>query len=384
MAAAQRRFRWGFLGLGLVLAGLIAWLAFGSHHQAQARPERVANVAVAPILVQNLPTFLTELGAAQAWYSDLINPQVAGKVLYVAPEGQFVRKGERLVSIECSPYQATLTQAQGALKRDQALLQGAQVDLARYQTLLKQNSIARQTEEDEEATVKQDQGTVLNDQGAVAAAQVNVGWCDIRSPIDGRVGVRLVDPGNIVSTALTTGIVSVNQVQPIAVTFTVPEGDFQRLAAFSDGFTRPLETEALSQETGQSLGAGELIVADNNVNQSTGTVAMKARFANPARQLWPGQFVNVRLRLETLAGALTVPAAAVNQGPNGSFVYVVGPDNKARNVPVALVTTQGGASAVRGALRPGELVVTDGQMSLRPGAQVRYLRASPAAARPAA
>jgi multidrug efflux system membrane fusion protein len=371
---AARRFRWGFVVLAIVLAGLIAWLTL-AHKPAQAQPEHVVQVAVAPVVVEDVPTYVAELGAAQAWYSVLINPQVGGKLTYVAPEGKFVKKGELLVGIECSPYEAALTQAQGALRRDEALLQGAQVDLARYQTLIKQNSIARQTEEDEEATVKEDQGTVENDKGAVAAAEVNVGWCHIRSPIDGRVGVRLVDPGNVVSTGLTTGIVSVNQMQPIAVTFTVPEGDFQRLAAFSQGFTRPLETEALSQETGASLGMGELVVADNNVNQATGTVAMKARFPNAERSLWPGQFVNVRLRLQTVPNALTVPAAAVNQGPNGAFVYVVGPENHVIDQPVSVVTTQGAVAVLRAPLRPGQLVVTDGQMSLRPKSEVRYQRA---------
>src|SRR6185312_276878 len=160
----------------------------------------------------------------------------------------------------------------------------------RFQTLLAQNSIARQTADDQAATVKQDEGAVLADQGAVAAAKVNVGYCRITSPVDGRVGMRLVDPGNIVSTGLTTGIVSVNQIQPIAVVFTIPQGDFQRLSTVSAGFTRPLTVEAFSQDSGAPLGSGELIVADNHVDQTTGTVQLKARFANDARLLWPGQF----------------------------------------------------------------------------------------------
>jgi multidrug efflux system membrane fusion protein len=371
MGAPRRRVPWGFVALAFVLAALVAWLVFGrgpSPHKGQPP----VHVTVAAITVQDVPTYLTALGAAQAWYSVLINPQVSGKVVFVAPEGDYVKKGALLVKIECSPYEAALTQAKGALARDRALLQGAEVDLTRYQTLLKQNSIARQTEEDEEATVKQDEGTVINDQGTLAAAQVNVGWCDIHSPIDGRVGVRLVDPGNIVSTSLTTGIISVNEVEPIAVTFTIDEGDFQKLANYSNGFTTPLETEALSQETGASLGTGELIVADNNVNQSTGTVTMKAKFPNATRQLWPGQFVNVRLKLTTLPHALAVPNVAVNQGPKGAFVYVVGPGDVANVQPVSLLTTQGNLAVIQGSVRPGELVVTDGQMSLAPKTPVTY------------
>jgi multidrug efflux system membrane fusion protein len=314
---------------------------------------------------------VTALGAAQAWQGVLIVPQISGRLTYVAQEGEDVRAGQLLVQIDCGPFQAALTQAQGQLRRDQATLAGAKIDLARYQTLVTQNSIARQTAEDEAATVKQEEGTVLADQGAVEAAAVNVRYCKIYSPVDGRVGVRLVDPGNIVSTTATTaGIVSVNQIQPIAVTFTVPQGDFQRLVSASAGFTRPLETQAASQETGADLGSGELVVADNHVDQTTGTVEMKARFPNPTRQLWPGQFVNVNLTLQTLAKATVVPASAINQGPKGAFVYLIGTGNKVTAQPVKVMTTQGAMAVVESGLSAGQSVVTDGQMALRPGLTV--------------
>jgi multidrug efflux system membrane fusion protein len=373
-----RRFRWGFIALGLVLLALIAWLALGHKPQHPRRLPAVA-VSVAKATVQDVPTTLTELGAVQAWQGVLINPQVNGRLTYVAKEGEDVRAGALVAEIDCAPYEATLTQAEGALRRDQAVLQGARVDLARYETLVAQNSIAKQTAEDEAATVHQDEGAVQNDEGVVAAAKVNVGWCRIKSPVSGRIGVRLIDPGNIVSTSLTTGIISVNQIQPIAVTFTVPQGDFQRLASVSAGFSRPLTTEALSQETGASLGAGELIVADNHVDPSTGTVEMKARFENAGRRLWPGQFVNVRLTLQTLSHAVTVPSSAVNQGPKGPFVYVVGADSKAIVQPVVVAATEGDVAVIQSGVTPGQTVVTDGQMSLRPGALVSTGR--PAGAR---
>ncbi len=366
-----RRFRWGFVVLGVLLIALLAWLALGNKPAKSKGPPPVG-VTVAPVTIQDVATTMSELGAAQAWQGVLINPQVNGRLTYVANEGDDVRKGAPLVEIDCGPYRAALTQAQGALRRDQAILAGAQRDLARFQQLVTQNSIARQTAEDEEATVKQDQGTVLADQGAVQAAQVNVNYCKIPSPVDGRVGVRLVDPGNIVTTGLTTGIVSVNQIEPIAVLFTIPQGDFQRLSEVSGGFARPLAVEALSQETGADLGAGELIIADNHVDQTTGTVQMKARFPNASRQLWPGQFVNISLTLETLHNAITVPAAAVNQGPKGAFVYVVGPGAKAVNQAVNVVTTEGAIAVIQGGLKAGQLVVTDGQMSLRPGSTVNF------------
>lgn len=369
-----RRFRWGFVVLALVLVALIAWLTQRHKETKPKGPPPVA-VTVAPVIIQDIATSMSALGAAQAWQGVLINPQVNGRLTYVAREGDDVRKGALLVEIDCGPYHAALTQAEGALRRDQAILAGAQRNLARFQTLLAQNSIARQTADDQAATVKQDEGTVLADQGAVAAARVNVGYCRITSPVDGRVGVRLVDPGNIVSTGLTTGIISVNQVQPIAVLFTIPQGDFQRLSAVSGGFTHPLTVEALSQETGAPLGSGELIVADNHVDQTTGTVQLKARFPNDARLLWPGQFVNVKLTLQTLRGAVTVPSAAVNQGPNGAYVYVVGPGDKAINQPVNVIATEGEIAVIQGGLRAGQRVVTDGQMSLKRGSTVRVRQA---------
>jgi multidrug efflux system membrane fusion protein len=366
-----RRFRWGFVALAVVLIALIAWLALFPK-PAKPKGQPPVPVTVAAVTQQDVPTTISALGAAQAWQGVLINPQVNGRLTFVAREGQDVRQGALLVEIDCGPYKAALTQAQGNLRKDEAILAGARANLARYQQLLAENSVARQTAEDQAATVKQNEGAVLADQGAVAAAQVNVRYCRITSPVSGRVGVRLVDPGNIVSTALTTGIVSVNQVQPIAVTFTIPQGDFQRLSAVSGGFTRPLVAQAISQETGADLGSGELMVADNHVDQTTGSVQLKARFANDGRQLWPGQFVNVRLTLETLHNAVTVPSAAVNQGPKGAFVYVVGADQKAINQPVDVLATEGAVAVIQGGLRPGQLVVTDGQMSLRPGAHVAF------------
>jgi len=365
---APRRLRWGFFVPGVLLVALVAG-CLGQQKPASRRPPAVA-VSVAKVSTEDVPITISALGSAQAWQGVLIVPQISGRLTYVAKEGQDVRAGALLVQIDCAPYLAALTQAQGQLRRDESVLAGHRTDLARYQTLVSQNSIARQTAEDEAATVKQDEGTVLADRGAVAAAQVNVRYCRIVSPVDGRVGVRLVDPGNVVSSATTSGVVSVNQIQPIAVTFTVPQGDFQRLVGASAGFTRPLVAQASSQETGADLGAGELVVADNHVDPATGTVQMKARFPNAARQLWPGQFVNVSLTLQTLQNAVAVPTQAVNQGPKGAFVYVVGPDAKVSAQPVSVAATEGAVAVVQSGLKPGQTVVTDGQMSLRPGLAV--------------
>jgi multidrug efflux system membrane fusion protein len=365
-----RRFRWGFIPLGLVLIGLIVWLAIAGRKPAQARTPPPVPVSTAQATTQDVPLTVTALGAAQAWQGVLINPLISGRLDYVAKEGDMVRAGQVLARIDCGPFTAALTQAKGSLARDQGSLEGARRNLVRYQDLVNENSIARQTMEDQAATVKQDEGAVLADKGAVAAAQVNVERCAIHSPINGRVGVRIVDAGNIVVANMTTGIISVNQIQPIAVTFTVPQGDFQRLAAASAGFTRPLQVEAFSQETGAALGAGVLSVADNHVDQATGTVQMKARFENSGSQLWPGQFVNVTLTMQVLQHAVTIPASAVNQGPNGAYAYVVGSDRRAVPRPVSVLTTQGGVAVVQSGVTAGETVVTDGQMSLKPGAPV--------------
>ncbi len=343
---------------------------------------------------------ISALGAAQAWISDQIFAQVSGKLIRVNfAEGSNVRAGQLLAQVDPAPYQAALLQAEGALRRDQAILAGAQLDLARYAQLNAKDSIARQTYEDEVATVKQDEGVVEVDQGAVNAAKVNLSWTRIVSPISGRAGVRLVDPGNLVSAsgsqssvpstvaatnasaASTAGgggspIVTVNQSQPIAVTFTVPQSEFQQLVDLTSGFPKSIDdaVKAISQETGAALGDGELRVADNRVDPSTGTVQLKARFANSGSKLWPGQFVNVELTLQTLKNAITVPSTAINRGPNGSYVFVVGADRKVSMRPVRVSWTQGSLSVVASGVRPGEAVVTDGQMTLKNGSLVRVVR----------
>lgn len=401
--AARRRFHWVFVALGGLAVVLVLWVVF---HKKPAKPQRppAVPVTVARVTVQDVPVSITAIGAAQAWRSDIILAQVSGKLLSVPfREGGEVKAGELLAQVDPAPYRAALMQAQGALRRDQALLAEARVDLARYQTLATQDSIARQTLDTQAALVKQDEGIVLTDQGAVAAAATNLRFTRIVAPISGRAGVRMVDPGNIVNggaaTALpsttvsggasgisnansaastASGIVTINQIEPIAVTFTVPQGDFQRLSDVSGGFRRPLATEALSQDTGAVLGTGTLSIADNKVDPATGTVELKARFENNDHHLWPGQFVNVRLTLQTLSHVVTIPGGAVNQGPNGPFAYVVASDGRAVMRPLKVALTQGPVTVIASGVQPGETVVVDGQMTLKPGSRVR-LRPSPPA-----
>ncbi|MDB5498001.1 MAG: efflux transporter periplasmic adaptor subunit [Phenylobacterium sp.] len=379
--AARRRNRWGFIVLGLVAVALVAWVLT---HRKKAPPPGPPPVAVttATVAVQDIPLTVSALGAAQAWNSATIRAQVSGMLLRVpVREGSDVRAGDLLAEIDPRPFQAALQQAQGALNRDQALLDVARVLLARDKQLLAQDSIARQDFDTQAALVKQDEGIVELDKGVVETAAINLKYCRITAPTDGRVGVRLVDPGNLVSSTDTTGVLILNQITPIAVTFTVPEGDFQRLASVSNRFHAPLAVQALSQETGEALGAGELSIADNRVDPTTGTVTLKARFANPSHQLWPGQFVNVQLVLQTLPRALTIPLAAVNRGPKGAFAYVVGANSKVSVRPVTVTTVEGATAIIQSGLKPGEVVVTDGQLILKPGMTVR---ARPSAPQPAA
>jgi multidrug efflux system membrane fusion protein len=390
---ADRRTRFRIFGaLGAVAIVLGGWAIFHKKDKPTPPPQPVP-VTVAQAQTRDMAINITALGAAQAWTSDTIFAQVSGRLLKVNfTEGAEVRKGQVLAEVDPAPYRAVLAQALGTLHKDQAILAGAQRDLTRYQHLVAADSIARQTAEDQEATVAQDKGIVEFDQGVVDAARVNLRWCTIVAPVSGRAGVRLVDVGNLVSASGSTasaqatasatstapatggtgsGIVVINQLMPIAVTFTVPEGQFEHLGQITNGFRKPLTVQALSQESGQQLDSGQVTIADNKVDPATGTVELKARFENNGKHLWPGQFVNVKLASQTLPHATVVPDAAVNRGPKGTFAFVVGKDGKAVMRPIVIAGSQGGFTAIKSGINPGETVVTDGQMTLKPGSALR-------------
>jgi multidrug efflux system membrane fusion protein len=359
------------LVVAAAVVGLCVWLAVGRETSPAAAVTPPVSVSTARVAYTDVPVAVTALGAAQAWQGVVIRAQVNGRLQRVSvQEGAEVKAGDLIAEIDPAPYQALLLQAQGALERDRAQLRLDRLMLKRYKRLAAQNSIALEQVDTEQALVEALEGTVLADQGAVDLAQVNLNYCRITSPVAGRVGVRLIDAGNLVSTTDTGGIVTINQLEPIAVTFSVPQGDFQRLLEASDGFRRALRTQAFSQDTGALLGSGELTVADNHVDDSSGTVALKARFANEDRKLWPGQFVNVRLTLRVLHHALTIPNAAVNHGPDQMFAYVVGADHRVRVSPISVTEVQGAQAIIGTGLQPGEAVVTDGQVSLKPGSAV--------------
>jgi multidrug efflux system membrane fusion protein len=421
--AHRRRVHVVLAALGLLAIALVAWVIFHKKPEKKPPPHAVPVTAVTA-QAQDFQLAISALGAAQAWTSDMIFAQVSGKLIKVNfKEGSEVRAGQVLAEVDPRPFQAALDEAEGTLKRDQASLDGARRDLTRYQHLAAEGGASRQQLEDEEATVGQDEGTVQIDKGAVAAAKLNLEFCRIVSPVSGRAGVRLVDPGNLVSasgstssvanTSSTTssaapanssgggsggsagpssnsgssggsGIVVINQIQPIAITFSVPQGQFQRLVDASDGFRRPLPVRALSQETGELLDTGTLAIADNRVDQSTGTVELKARFANAGKRIWPGQFVNVNLGVQDLPNAIVLPLAAVNRGPKGQYVFVVGANHKVVMQQVSLVSVQGQDAVIKTGVKPGDMIVTDGQMVLNSGSLVRIVVPGAPAAAPGA
>ena len=368
--AASKRVPWGLVGVVAVALALFGWGIFHGKRSAAPSQSPPTAVRVAPVERRDVPVSINALAQAQGWQAVVMRTQVNGTLLQVpVREGSDVAKGDLIAEIDPAPFRAVLMQAQGALRQDQAQLELARLKLTRYRQLGEQDSIAGLDVETQAALVSQLEGAVIVDQGKVAAAQVNLDYTRIVAPVAGRVGVRLVDAGNVVSTTDTAGIVTINQISPIAVTFTVPQGEFQRLSQASNGFRKTLVTEAYSQESGQLLDTGELVVVDNRVDSNTATVQLKARFNNAERRLWPGQLLNARLTLQTVPGVLALPSIAVNQGPKGFYAYVV-KDGKAEMRPLEVDLRQDEITVVKSGVEAGDTVVVEGQSSLRPGARV--------------
>jgi multidrug efflux system membrane fusion protein len=362
--------------LGLAIAGTAWGLRARGRSQGAAAPagtgspgDRVVPVLTAPVAQRDVPIWLDGLGNVAAFYTVTIKPQVDGRIDKVAfKEGQHVKKGDLLVQIDPRPFAVQLQSAQAALARDGAQLHNAQLNLGRYETLRSQNLIAEQQLTDQAATVAQLDAQVHADQAQVDAAKLQLDYARITSPIDGVVGVRLVDPGNVVHPSDATGLVVVTQMDPIAVFFTLPEDDLPAVnKAMAAG---PVVVEARSRDGDKPLGDGKLAVIDNAINPSTATLKLKAVFDNPQQLLWPNQFVKARLRLTTRNGAIVVPAAVVQRGPQGTFAYVVSPDATAVVRPIAVDSLQGDLALIASGLSAGEQVVVDGQAQLRPGSKV--------------
>ena len=328
-------------------------------------------VTAGTVEAKDVPVFLNGIGTVQAYNMVTIKTRVDGQIMKVAfQEGQQVKEGDLLVEIDPRPYKAVYDQAAAKLETDQANLTNAQLNYNRDAAIVSSNlAVSRQQFDNDKATVAADQGIVDSDKATVEAAQVNLDYCEITAPISGRLGVRLVDVGNIVHAADTTGLVTITQTKPIFVSFTMAQEHLHKIhekQALGD-----LLVQAYGSDNVTLLSEGKLTVIDNAVDQATGTIRLKATFENADERLWPGEFVNVRLILNTRKGVPTVPAQTVQDGPSGKYVYVIKPDDTVERRSVEVSSVQDGIAVIDKGLKAGEHVVVDGQYRLTEGARIR-------------
>jgi len=344
----------------------------GQSNQRDARDGRSSAVPVrtAPAARADIHVYLTNLGTVTALETVTVRSRVDGQLMSARfEEGQTVKAGDLLAQIDPRPFQVQLEQAQGQLARDQALLNGARSDLERYHGLLKEDSIAAQQVRDQETLVGQYEGAVKLDQAQVDSARLQLDYTRITAPISGRLGLRLVDPGNIVHASDAGGLVVITRVQPIAVVFTVPQNDLPAVLE-NLGKDAPLPVEIFDRDGVTRLASGRLTALDNQIDTATGTVKLKAEFANDDGRLFPNQFVNVRLLVATLHDVITVPSSAVQQGPDGSFVYVVNNEDTVALRSVQPGAGEGALTSIASGLGLDDRVVVDGLDRLRDGASV--------------
>ena len=379
----QRLFVWAAL---LLVFAVIFYLVL-HHHEDQSAAPSSRRAVTGPVTITaavaqkgNIPVYLAAIGTVTPVYTDSITSEVTGlvsKVYY--REGQLVRKGEALIDIDARPFEAQLMQAEGALERDTNVLAQAKMDLQRYRDAWARNAIPKQTLDDQEKIVLQDQGTVKNDEGTVRYDKVQVGFCHITAPIPGRVGLRLVDPGNVVQANGTTPLVVVTEIQPITVIFTLAEDNLPQVEAQTRQGKR-LDVLALDRSQQTKLATGKLLTFDNQIDTTTGTVKMRGIFDNKDGALFPNQFVNTKLLVDTLQGVTLIPSAAIQQNGQTSFVYLIQNDTaQIRNIKVGV--TDAGQTAVTG-INPADMVATSSFEKLQNGAKIVIAKQPPPAASP--
>lgn len=364
--------RWLWLIVLAAIVGTGLWLRTRSANARTTPPSGPAAVPVAAARAVrgDIPVYYNGLGSVTPYYTVAIHTRVDGQLMDVRyREGQFVHAGDLLAEIDPRPFQVQLEQAEAQLQRDQALLANARIDLARYAALTKENAIPRQQYDTQVATVGQDEGSVKSDQAAIDNAKLQLAYCRIEAPIDGRIGLRLVDPGNIVHATDTTGLLVITQMQPITVIFTLPEDDLFPILSRSHA-GESLAVDAYSRDMSRKLDSGHLLAADNQIDQNTGTDRLRAVFPNRGSTLYPNQFVNVRILVEVRHRQVIVPSVAIQRGPEGTFVYVVKPDHTVEVRPVTVGISEGIRTSIASGLGYGETVITDGAENLRPGSRV--------------
>ncbi|MGB9646473.1 MAG: MdtA/MuxA family multidrug efflux RND transporter periplasmic adaptor subunit [Stellaceae bacterium] len=377
-----RRFAWLLLVAAIVAAAVWYFPRPQTQPKEGGRGQAGAPVpvGVSPVEKGDVPVTLSQLGTVTPLATVTVKTQISGYLVQVAfQEGQMVKKGDFLAQIDPRPYQVALEQAEAQLAKDQALLKNAQLDLQRYNTLVAQNSIAKQTRDTQVSLVAQDEATVKADQAQIDAQKLNLTYCRIVSPVTGRVGLRQVDAGNYVQNSDPNGIVVVTQLQPISVIFTLPEDNLPEVfKRWHAGAVLPVT--AYDRTGATELDKGTLNTIDNQIDTTTGTVKLRAMFNNEQWILFPNQFVNVQLTVDTLHDVDIVPSSAIQRGAPGTFVYLVKPDHTVAVQKVKLGPTDGQRIAILSGLEPGESIVTDGADRLRDGAKVTIASPQPATA----
>jgi len=365
------------LALGMICASLSGCTSADSKQQkAQAAGPHAVSVAVAKVEKQDMPVYLVGLGSVTAFYTANIKSRVDGQIMRVNfQEGQIVKEGDLLILIDPRPYQVQLEQMQAQLFKDQATLRDARLNLDRYTTLIPSGSIAQQQVDTQKSLADQLDGQVRTDQAQIDNAKLQLIYCNITAPFTGRVGLRQVDPGNIVHAADTNPMLILTQLQPIAVIFTLPEDQLPTVSLHMKNST--LLVEAYSRDNQTKLATGKLQTIDNQIDQTTGTAKLKAVFDNKDNQLWPNQFVNANLLLETRKDSTVLPTAAILRGPQGTFVYLVKSDKTVEARTVTVSIAQGNNTAIASGLNPGDTVVTDGQDKLQTGSKIEFRNSGP-------
>src|ERR1700733_6950271 len=376
---------WIAIIAALAAAAFVAWKKYESaapsanREDSSGRPAQPPQtVRVASVITGEMPLTIDALGTVTPFETVTIRTQIAGTLQNVGfTEGQTVKAGDFIAQIDPRPYEAVLAQAQGQLAKDQALLSQAQGDLARFQQLAKQDSIAQQQVADQVALVAQDKAAIATDQAMVKTAELNVAYTHIVSPVTGRVGLRLVDPGNYLQPSDAAGIVVITQMDPISVVFTTPEGNLQRISERLNADAK-LPVAVLDRDNVHPLATGTLTTFDSQIDVTTGTIRMRSTFDNPKGVLFPNQFVNVRLLVDTMSGVTLAPNAAIQLGASGDFVYLLKDDSTVAKRDVAIGPADGKHTVITSGLTAGDKVVIDGVDRLRDGAKVKVVDQAPA------